>query len=533
VFLALALRSYNAGVPSLWFDEAFSWRMSRFSAADVVARTALDNHSPFYFLLLKAWVAVCGDSQWALRWPSIMCGVLTVIGTFACLRRAIMAWDGPGWPPASAATRVAVLGALLVALSAFQVHWSQEVRMYSLGTALVVWSTWALVAALTSQPRAGRYWLLYAALTAAFLYTHYIAVLSVASQLLFLLLVLASRCGFRPGRWAADAAARGAGVAWLIIIWACLPWAPTFFRQHAQVHADFWIRPVDLAVVQATIHQMFGDSRAGMVGEAPAGPEWIAAATCLALNTMLLLLVWNRSPAAWLASCLGAGPIVMSLIISECGTPVFYVRYLIFAHVFLLAGVALVIGGIPRNLERRVLCVLVVVSLLWLPGVPRLWQPGPSGIGERLTARHVDVRRGDEPVIVCDAMRFLTLLYQSERRDGWRTYADGGYVAHYAGAAALLPGEVIDARQVASVSAAHAWTVDVDTGGYLRQRVPVPDSWKVVEEARFPTEHGAAGCTFVVRRYRTRSATDAHAPTTSDDEASSGRTTESARPPRS
>ncbi len=531
VLVAVVSRSWNAGVPSLWFDEAFSWRMTRFPAGEIIARTIRDNNPPLYYLLLKAWIAVCGDSAWALRCVSIAAGVLTVIGAYAFLQRAIMAWDSDGRSSTSAARRIGVFGALLVAVSAFQVHWSQEVRMYSLGTALAVWSAWALVGALTSPQRAMRYWMCYSLLTIAFLYVHSLALLSVAAQVVFLLIVLARRCGWQPGRWATDAVARQAGMAWLLIIWAYLPWAPVFLKQHAQVQAGFWVSPLNAESAAISVQQMFADPLAGTPGATPSPPDAVTLTICLVVNVLFMVLVCSRSPAAWLVACLGWGPLLLSLVLSMYGTRIFYVRYLIFAHVFLLTGAAVVIGSLPDKLQRRALSALTVANLLWLSGPPGLPSVGPPAIGERLTARHVDARRGDEPVIVCDVMRFLTMLYPSERRIGWRAYADGGHVVHFAGAAVLRPGEVIDAAQVAGTSSACVWTVNLE--GPLRLQVPVPATWTVLEEKRFVTAHAAAGSEFVVRRYRTRPADDdEREPATSLVERSLGRAGESRRSPR-
>ena len=57
--------------------------------------------------------------------------------------------------------------------------------MYSLGAALVAFSSWALFRAIRS-PRQKAPWGLYGALTLLLLYTHYYALFSVAAQALFL-----------------------------------------------------------------------------------------------------------------------------------------------------------------------------------------------------------------------------------------------------------------------------------------------------------------------------------------------------------
>lgn len=84
---------------SLWLDEAISaWVVS--SDVSKILRDGLEyqSHSPFYFLVLWAWQHVAGNSELALRAPSILSGVLTVILVFRIGRllwdRELGAWAG-------------------------------------------------------------------------------------------------------------------------------------------------------------------------------------------------------------------------------------------------------------------------------------------------------------------------------------------------------------------------------------------------------------------------------------------------------
>src|SRR4051794_38796584 len=60
VLAALGLRGYGLGWRSLWFDEAFSWRLAEFPVSELVTRVRHDNHTPLYFLLLKGWCVLFG-----------------------------------------------------------------------------------------------------------------------------------------------------------------------------------------------------------------------------------------------------------------------------------------------------------------------------------------------------------------------------------------------------------------------------------------------------------------------------------------
>src|SRR5436305_4634131 len=89
--IGLALRLYRLGAQSLWLDEGGTW-------SEVTGRTgkgwlallgelfSKDAAYPLYHILLKAWVTLAGDSEWALRFPSALAGAATVIVLYYAAR---------------------------------------------------------------------------------------------------------------------------------------------------------------------------------------------------------------------------------------------------------------------------------------------------------------------------------------------------------------------------------------------------------------------------------------------------------------
>src|SRR5215213_11727258 len=81
--IALLPRLYRLGAQSLWLDEGGTW-------SEVTGRTgkgwlalfgelwSKDAAYPLYHILLKIWVTVAGDSEWALRFPSALAGAAAV-----------------------------------------------------------------------------------------------------------------------------------------------------------------------------------------------------------------------------------------------------------------------------------------------------------------------------------------------------------------------------------------------------------------------------------------------------------------------
>lgn len=144
VVLALCLRLVRLGADSLWYDETVSVTLAAKSLPELVAHTAGDIHPPGYYVLLHGWLRLAGRSEFAAALPSLFFGVLLVALAYRLGRRVF----GP------AAGRLA---ALLVAISPFNVWYSQEVRMYTLGAALGVGALLAMLELLDALPGRARW----------------------------------------------------------------------------------------------------------------------------------------------------------------------------------------------------------------------------------------------------------------------------------------------------------------------------------------------------------------------------------------
>ena len=123
LLLAYGLRVYRLGSESLWYDETVSVHLATKNIPELVAHTAGDIHPPGYYLLLHAWSQVAGSSDFSSAYLSLFFGLLLVALAYR-LGRLVFGAD------------VGLLAALLVALSPYNLWYSQEVRMYTLGAVL-------------------------------------------------------------------------------------------------------------------------------------------------------------------------------------------------------------------------------------------------------------------------------------------------------------------------------------------------------------------------------------------------------------
>lgn len=186
---ALFLRLWHLGEESIWLDEAHTCRVAHKSFAGIVDEIGRDRHPPFYFLVAKIDVALLGDSERALRFPSVLFALpgIALVGLIA--RRLY-----------DRATALAAM--LLVAVSPFHIHYAQEARAYALLFLLTALSYYFLIELgrrFTRGAAAG-----YVIASAVLLYTHFFGVIHLAAQnLIFLAAAAAGVSGYRANlkRW--------------------------------------------------------------------------------------------------------------------------------------------------------------------------------------------------------------------------------------------------------------------------------------------------------------------------------------------
>ena len=162
VTLFVALRLWDLTAYSIWGGEAFTIVGARRDWPDLLAYAVADIvHPPFIYVLLKLWLAVGGESiLWLKLFPVV--AAIAVLPAFLGMAREI----GMSLPEMAFAL-------YLFAVNAFVIHYSQEIRMYSLFVTLTIYSLWLYIRVYNST---GLYLSNYAALflvNLALIYTHY------------------------------------------------------------------------------------------------------------------------------------------------------------------------------------------------------------------------------------------------------------------------------------------------------------------------------------------------------------------------
>ncbi len=229
LLLAAFLRFHQLEAQSFWNDEGNSARLSERPIAQIIEGTASDVHPPLYYLLLHAWRAGTGESEFVLRALSALAGVLTVAATMALARAVARSTDA-----------VMVIAGLLAAFSPPLVYYAQETRMYALLALLAVISTWTLwqwLAGSRAIDQRGSWpWLIaYGLSILAGLYTHYFFPAVILAHGLLVALFVVTPSALLLSADQTPERRRRLAVAWagavVVAVLGYAVWVPIFLRQ--------------------------------------------------------------------------------------------------------------------------------------------------------------------------------------------------------------------------------------------------------------------------------------------------------------
>ncbi len=212
-WVAFLLRTATLASQSLWRDEVDAIRFSDWPLPQLVTGLFQTGHNgPLFFLLLRPWRFLTGDSEFALRYPAALCGTLAAPLGYILARQMGLN------------RRVGLVAGLLLATSPYLIWYGQEAKMYTLLLLLV---TLAFIAYLKALSGAGaRWWLIFTVATTLSFYIH---ILSPLMLLVYVAAVWLYRDQLRQ-QW------RG----WLVSL-ACLtlPYLPLALWQIPLLLADF------------------------------------------------------------------------------------------------------------------------------------------------------------------------------------------------------------------------------------------------------------------------------------------------------
>jgi 4-amino-4-deoxy-L-arabinose transferase-like glycosyltransferase len=117
IVLGFLLRLHNLTSKSIWYDEAKSIQFAENPLWKIISKP--NSTPPLYFIILKFWIDVFGDSEFAVRFPSIIFGSASLL---------LIYWIGKK----TFNELVGLYSAFILAISSFHIFYSQETRNFTL-----------------------------------------------------------------------------------------------------------------------------------------------------------------------------------------------------------------------------------------------------------------------------------------------------------------------------------------------------------------------------------------------------------------
>ena len=175
LLLSAALAAAGLNADLVWHDEILALASfvpfePAFDPAKVLASFEVyaPDHLPLYYWLGALWGQLAGWSQVTHRCFSLLAGLLTLAWLY---RFAADALD----------RRVALIACANLAGSAFVINYFHEIRLYTLMMALVILHTWAYWRLAYRGKHGTRHWTLFIGSGVSLLYTHNLALITIAA----------------------------------------------------------------------------------------------------------------------------------------------------------------------------------------------------------------------------------------------------------------------------------------------------------------------------------------------------------------
>jgi 4-amino-4-deoxy-L-arabinose transferase-like glycosyltransferase len=373
IFLAAFLRLYYLSATSNSGDDIIGLFQINKISAKFIAWNALHKSTPqFFFIIVHYWKLLAGSSEFALRLPSAIFGILSV---FVLFKFARLIFDN----------KTALIGALLLAVNPEHFFFSCRLKPYTLTTLLALTCLYLLLRALKSASggRTILLWTAFCICNVLLLYTHKSAVFVVLTEIFYMAVI------FRKHKYAWQIFSYG-GIIFvlLVVLFFSQKWYSEIFSE--RINPFYFIEPPTLwtflnvlssftAGFYIMIPQrgiVFADgisfNNQGPYIEALSLPARISILTffCILLLFGIYRYFWNgkQKPQASLHDsykpliyCWGAIPILASYAISFLFFPTFGpTRY----HLFWSCVILLLIAkGISSIGKLRFICPILLIVI--------------------------------------------------------------------------------------------------------------------------------------------------------------------------
>ncbi len=467
------LRLYNLTARALWHDEAFSALLIKYNFKEMIDRIILDVHPPFYYIVLRSWNFILGDSLFSLRLFSVVFSLLIIWAVYLLAKTVFKS------------EKIALFSALLVALNSFQIQYAHEARMYALSTFLIVISTYFIFKALYSPKQSSwKWWALYILAVIPAIYSHYYVFFSVLAQFLFAFVYI----------WHKKKNFKLLLISYFVIAFSYLPWLKVFLKQLTQVQESYWIPKMTIWSIPCTFYKITTGTDINIYIHKNILVLFVIAF----LGLILYGLIKDKNSGKWLIFLLFAVPFLGAAVLS-LKTSIYLDRYFIFVSSFYLILISIAILKIPINLIRK--SILALIVLLMMFSTFHNWdileidkKPGMAEAAAYLNQE----AHPNHKIYVGSSFVYFTFKYYNKTGIPPLLYCSGE-LSHFSGTALLSSEDIIKDFETETKTNDIVWMIN--TTGFGNYRPEVPQNWVEEEEKRFQDAYDYQGW-IVITKYR-------------------------------
>ena len=516
LLIGAILRFYHNVDISLWHDEAFSALLIKYDWSEMMYRIGLDVHPPAYYIFLRLWHYVFGDSLLSLRSFTVFFSLGTVWATWLFVKEAFKN------------DKFALWAAALVAINPFQIQYATEARMYTMGAFFALLAAYFLSKALrhhaslfqneqaahmphlpevvSERKKMFASYLGFAFSIIVIIYTHYY-LLFIAAAICFygLIFVFKHHMGSGLGKY------KWLLVSFALIGLAYLPWLKVFLFQYRQVGAGYWIPPMDRWSVPSVLYTLLlGFSHDT---NQPSVQKVLILVTLATLVVLWLFMKKTQVFAKWLVLLAIVAPFLGSLLflvlakLKGSNSSVFLVRYFLFSSAFL----SVVVAGWLANLKQKKVAAILLAIYLFLNfwAFAKYWsnlqiasRPGFNSASKYLKA---NIQPADKLYAGSSFIFFNLKYYVSQTQISQRPLLfTGGTVEasslpHFAGTAILTNQDLLPDFSRDVHPGQIVWLVW--TSGFGSNKPGIPKNWAQLSEKEYPEVRPYLGASTFVSQY--------------------------------
>lgn len=499
--VALLIRLNHLTDRALWFDEAFSWRLIQFPFREFLSRSAADVHPILYYIFLWLWCAplYLFKLTISLFWLRFFSVILSV-GTVAVMYFAGKTLFQSKW--------IGFTAALFTTVSAFQVQYAWEARMYALGTLLLCLSLTFLIKTIDAKTSAiaWRKGIIFGLLVGMLFHVHYFTLFSIAAIFLFVFIYSLFQTIKRSSL--KKRALLPLIIGSVLAITIFMPWFPIFLKQRAQVQQSYWIPPMDNWSIPNTM------SRLLLGGVNNFSHQTSIICSVLVVLILFTPLILGRKKEDFLLFLSFVIPFAGSWWLSR-GTSIYQDRYFVFASLALIILIARCISFFPTRFHFRNILV-IALAIYSFYNITQFWsslhfQDHPGTIAA--TKFIEENAKWNEPIIVSSSFVYFPIAFHLPTgvRYGIATqnysyeqniatpklYSESGELSHFGGGPILTKDDIVGS-EVFEKQPAVIWAVD--TTGFGGSKLNVPINYKLANEKSFSELFGYQG-DIIVRKY--------------------------------